>query len=65
MSEQDEVKWLQGLRAVSYTHLDVYKRQVLGLLTYVLFKLFAGKYRELNLTMYILSILCILKYVFV
>ena len=38
---------------------------VLGLLTYVLFKLFAGKYRELNLTMYILSILCILKYVFV
>lgn len=38
---------------------------VLGLLTYVLLKLFAGKYRELNLTMYILSILCILKYVFV
>ena len=26
---------------------------VLGLLTYVLFKLFVGKYRELNLTMYI------------
>ena len=38
---------------------------VLGLLTYVSLKLFAGKYRELNLTMYILSILCILKYVFV
>lgn len=38
---------------------------VLGLLTYVLLKLFAGKYRELNLMMYILSILCILKYVFV
>ena len=38
---------------------------VLGLLTYVLLKLFAGKYRELNLTMYILSILCILKYVVV
>ena len=38
---------------------------VLGLLTYVLLKLFAGKYRELNLTMYILSILCIFKYVFV
>ena len=31
----------------------------------MLLKLFAGKYRELNLTMYILSILCILKYVFV
>lgn len=28
---------------------------VLGLLTYVLLKLFAGKYRELNLTEYILS----------
>jgi len=37
---------------------------VLGLLIYVLLKLFAGKYRELNFMMYILSILCILKYVF-
>ena len=38
---------------------------VLGVLTYVLLKLLAGKYRELNLTICILSILCILKYVFV
>ena len=37
---------------------------VLGLLTYVLLKLFTGKYRELNLTMYVLSILCVLKYIF-
>ena len=38
---------------------------VLGVLTYVLLKLLAGKYRELNLTICILSILCILKYVFI
>lgn len=37
---------------------------VLGLLTYVLLKLFTGKYRELNFTMYVLSILCVLKYIF-
>ena len=36
---------------------------VLGLLAYVSLKLFTGKHRELNLTMYILAILCILKYV--
>ena len=35
---------------------------VLGLLAYVSLKLFTGKHRELNLTMYILAILCILKY---
>ena len=35
---------------------------VLGLLSYVFLKLFTGKHRELNLTMYILAILCILKY---
>ena len=36
---------------------------VLGLLAYVSLKLFTGKHRELNLTMYILAILWILKYV--
>lgn len=36
---------------------------VLGLLAYVFLKLLTGKYRELNLAMYILAILCILKYV--
>ena len=36
---------------------------VLGLLAYVSLKLFTGKHRELNLTMYILAILCILTYV--
>lgn len=35
---------------------------VLGLLAYVFLKLFTGKHRELNLTMYILALLCILKY---
>ena len=38
---------------------------VLGILAYVLLKLLTGKYRELNLTICILSVLCILKYVFV
>lgn len=36
---------------------------VLGLLAYVFLKLLTGKHRELNLTMYILALLCVLKYV--
>lgn len=36
---------------------------VLGLLAYVFLKLLTGKGRELNLTMYILALLCVLKYV--
>lgn len=37
---------------------------VLGLLCYVLVKLFCGKHREVSLTMYILALIIVLKYIF-
>lgn len=37
---------------------------VLGLLCYVLIKMFCGKYKDISLTMYVLAVLFILKYIF-
>lgn len=37
---------------------------VLGLLTYIIVKLVSGRYKELNLAMYILGVLFILQYIF-
>lgn len=37
---------------------------VLGLLCYVLVKLFSGKHKEISLTMYVLAVLFILKFIF-
>ena len=38
---------------------------VLGLLCYVLVKLFCGKHKDISITMYILEALFILKFIFV
>lgn len=37
---------------------------VLGLLCYVLVKLFCGKHKDISITMYILAALFILKFIF-